>query len=88
MTSKERNTILNLSVPRDLKEEFSKIAYDFGANPTTLIRMFMKHTIATKQINLRMEEFNEFEQLDTSNWSPKLLKKADQLTKKWNNINF
>jgi antitoxin component of RelBE/YafQ-DinJ toxin-antitoxin module len=86
MVTKERDVILNLSVPRDLKEEFSRIAYDFGANPTILIRMFMKHTIATKQVNLKLNDSLEFEPLDTSNWSSELLEKADELTKRWNNI--
>jgi antitoxin component of RelBE/YafQ-DinJ toxin-antitoxin module len=74
-----------LSVPRDLKEQFTKLAYDFGTNPTNLIRMFMSQTIATRQINLKLDapfKNVEIEPLDTSDWGEEFNRKTEENTQK------
>jgi antitoxin component of RelBE/YafQ-DinJ toxin-antitoxin module len=72
MITKEKNVALNLSIPKDLKEEFVRFAYDLWTNPTNLLKMFMKQAITTRQINFRspiiwVERFNNEELTDLTN---------------------
>ena len=84
MTTKEKNAVLNLSIPKDLKEEFTQFAYKLWTNPTNLLKMLIKNTLATRQVNLRVSPFDsddcEIEPLDTSDWWEDFNKKSYDLS--------
>ncbi|MDR1987312.1 MAG: type II toxin-antitoxin system RelB/DinJ family antitoxin [Candidatus Peribacteria bacterium] len=68
------------NVDESLKKDFSNFAKKLGTNPSNLMRMFMAHTINTKKVSFEVETVVEFEPLDTSNWSPELVERADKVT--------
>lgn len=85
---KSVNVAMNLSIPKDLKDEFSKIAYGLWTNPTNLLKMLMKQTITTRQINFSISTFEdiEIEPLDTNDWWDDFNKKSFELTKKMSSL--
>lgn len=86
MITKERNAVMNINLPRSLKEDFTRLAYNLWTTPSNLLKMLMQNTITTRQVNLRANPFDkddwEIEPLDVSNWSPESLAETDRLTKK------
>jgi antitoxin component of RelBE/YafQ-DinJ toxin-antitoxin module len=83
MITKEKYVAMNLTVPKDLKEEFARVAYIIWTNPTNLIRILMKQIIRTKQVNLTFwDPFEnvEIEPLDISDFSDNFKQKTEEYT--------
>jgi antitoxin component of RelBE/YafQ-DinJ toxin-antitoxin module len=83
MITKEKYVAMNLTVPKDLKEEFTRVAYIVWTNPTNLMRMLMKQVIRTKQVNLTFwDPFEnvEIEPLDISDFSGNFKQKTEEYT--------
>lgn len=82
MAAKERSSAINLSVSKELKEEFSNLAYAIWTTPAGLLKILMKQVILTRQINLRFDPFEnvEIEPLDISNFSDNFKIKTEEYT--------
>lgn len=84
-TKEKKFSVINLSVSKDLKEEFARFAYAIWSNPTSLIKILMKQTIITGQVNLRANPFDpvdwEIEPLDISDWWEDFIKKTEANTR-------
>lgn len=87
MTTREKNSAINISVPKELKEEFSKLAYTLWTNPANLIKILMTQVVLTKEINLKFTPSSniEVEALNTSDWWKDFNKKSYELTKNMSN---
>jgi antitoxin component of RelBE/YafQ-DinJ toxin-antitoxin module len=76
--------VMTISVTKELKEAFARLAKELETNPTNLANMLMRRAISSRSIEFSRPQVLDFEiePLDVSNWSPKNLKKTDELTKK------
>ncbi len=51
-------SVINVNVPRDVKEEANKIFNNLGLNMSTAINMFLKRTISERGIPFEVKETN------------------------------
>ncbi len=69
---------INISTEASMKQAFKEVAKELGTSPSSLLNMFMAHTIKTRGINFQtwihveLEAFSETEQEELKESSSKL----------------
>ncbi len=90
-TKPKNNSVINIPLPKELKEKFTAFALQMGTNPTNLIKMFITSSLNSNELSFttkkRKKDF-EIEPLDTSTWWEEFNKKTQELNKEAKDIFF
>ncbi len=84
----KNNSVINVILPRELKESFTIFATEMGTNPTNLIKMFITSSLNSNKLSFttRKRDYFEVEPLDTSSWWEEFNKKTEELNKEAKDI--
>lgn len=80
----KNDAIINISLPKDMKEAFNNLSIQMGTNPTNLIKMFISSSLNSSELSFKTKTQNSFEMepLDTSDWGKDFHKKTREQMKK------
>jgi antitoxin component of RelBE/YafQ-DinJ toxin-antitoxin module len=75
---------MTISVNKELKEDFARLAKELGTNPTNLANMLMQRAINSKSIEFPRPQVLdlELESVDISDWGDDFIEETNKLTKR------
>jgi antitoxin component of RelBE/YafQ-DinJ toxin-antitoxin module len=76
--------VMTISVTKELKEAFAKLAKELETNPTNLANMLMRRAISSRSIEFSRPQVLDFEiePLNVSDWGDDFLQRTDKVTKR------
>jgi addiction module RelB/DinJ family antitoxin len=68
------NVIINFQTDKETKEQAQKIASDLGVSLSSVLNMYLKHFVRTKQLNVKIEDNQKTEEKKVFSESDDVLK--------------